>query len=883
LLFLFLSGVLLPGVPPSFAEGTKEIFCVVDELLTISDEPRKTLDPSEAAFVVYGNHVAAGPVGGKGSWMELFDPEDGSSLGFVEKKGLEALPKHRAFRSAKLFIVGKDAPDLLLQPGRAGKKYSLAEYGYTLAKGEVVTAYGESVLKKDRWLLLGFLTSTEEEGDPGVGRRYAWARADNLIPLESYAPDSSKIDAAWVPSRMRASRRSIYDEEKEESFTPPPFIPVEGAFAEHLLRRGFRIDPAPLIPVRLTVDDMADLYSDTGEYEADFITTDLFLHATHLIFDRMLQKFEQNFFAPTLGKSMSAALTELEKVRGSVDSASYEAARDMFSVPSALLAADSAAAMKLSERASAEVQKILSAQGRGPSEIGGAMTDYTRYLPRGHYTLTPELERYFRAMTFLGDCGLELFDPDGAPRPENVRTAALVTLVLDSLGETWRSFEEPIDFLIGNPDDGGFKIYRNLVKKDIGNVEGLRDAAKLETLAADIRTTVPAPRIRDRATGNISKEEEEATRGQEFRISGKRFTFDAYVLHQLTSPRVGTDENPRNLPEGTDVMAVLGSRAADGVAEQNKDFLHYPGNMKALKEEAVKFFADDGTFYTLWIDVLRGFFRGSGSKQFFYNSGAWQWKKLLTASAAWAEMKHDTLLYARQGGAEMGGYDAVAGKFAPPAPRGYVEPDPQAFGGIIAALDRLSEFIVKFSMDAGAGEKSDDEEGFLAIQNEEGEPLSGSEYVAKIKRFRELCALAKATAEKQVAEKPLTPEDYENIKKIARSFGPQLLLPGGWEIEWDKWEELRMALVADVATDFNAGRVLQVATGTPRKIFVYVNDKMGGSRITRGYVFSYYEFAGDLSEGRMTDEKWREIVYDKDRSEALRKLHPAWYSEFEAK
>jgi hypothetical protein len=895
--------VILVSVAGLAPAAEKTIFSVVEELLPIMDEPGRAYDISDldsaegvTGIVVYGNHVTARPVAGKfaSEWLELLDPEDGSSLGFVEKKGLKALPKHKPFKEAKFFIVGKDAPDLLLSPGKTGpevsrsdKKHNLSEYGFSLAKGEVVTAFGESSIDKARWLLLGFSTSVEETGDGGVGMRYAWIQASDLTPLADYVPNLLKIDAAWVPSRMREAVREIYDAEKEKSFTTPPFTPVEGVLSDQLLRQGFWIDPKALIPGHLTADDMADLYGATGVYETDFITTDLFLHATHLIFDRMLQKFEQTFFAPTLEKSMTAALTELEKAKSGVDIAAYERARDMFAIPLALLAKDrgpqGTGTVKLSEHASVEVQKILSAQGIEASNITGAMEDYTQYLPRGHYTLSPELERYFRAMTFLGNAGFELFDEAGNPRLQNVRTAALIILVLDALGEAWRSFEEPINFLIGNPDDGGLKIYRDLVKRDIGNAEGLRDEEKLKKLAADIKTTVPAPRIRDRGTGNLTKEEEEATRRQEFRISGKRFTFDAYVLNQLTSPRVGTDENPRNLPEGTDVMAVLGSRAAGGIAGQNKDFLHYPDNMKALKDEAGKFFADDGAFYTLWVDTLRGFFRNSGSKQFFYKSGAWQWKKLLTASAAWAEMKHDTLLYAKQGGAEMGGGGWVAGKFAPPAPRGYVEPDPQAFGGIVVALDRLSEFIVKFSMDAGAGGESDDEDEFRAIRDNEGEPVSDSEYIGKIQRFREFCVLAKTIAEKQVAEEPLTLEDYENIKMIARSFDAQLLLPGGWEIEYDKWEELRMALIADVATDFASNRVLQVASGTPRKIFVYVNDRMGGPRIARGYVYSYYEFAGSLEEGRLTDEKWRDLVYDKNRGEELQKLHPAWYGNLETK
>ena len=85
-----------------------------------------------------------------------------------------------------------------------------------------------------------------------------------------------------------------------------------------------------------------------------------------------------------------------------------------------------------------------------------------------------------------------------------------------------------------------------------------------------------------------------------------------------------------------------------------------------------------------------------------------------------------------------------------------------------------------------------------------------------------------------------------------------------------------MALVTDVATDALMGRVLHVATGTPRRLYVFVNDKWGGPRVTIGYTYSSYEFISSLSEGRVTDEEWRELVYDRARQDELEKLTPSW-------
>jgi hypothetical protein len=281
-----------------------------------------------------------------------------------------------------------------------------------------------------------------------------------------------------------------------------------------------------------------------------------------------------------------------------------------------------------------------------------------------------------------------------------------------------------------------------------------------------------------------------------------------------------------------------------------------------LKAGVDKYLAGDGTVYSAWIAALKAGFARSGADQFFYNSPAWQWKKLSTQSASWAELKHDTILYADQSGAEMGDGGAYAADpFAPPYPRGYVEPDPQTFDALLAATARLADFIKKFGME----------------REDEDYQTEGRPYAGKLEEFAELLTVARDIAKKEAEGKGLTIDDYASVKRLARSFNARLLLPGELAPEA---EQLKMALVADVASDYLGGRVLEVASGRPQRIFVYVNDASGGARVTRGFVFSYYEFTRPLSDGRMTDEEWKKLVYDESRADELKKLHPAWYEKF---
>ena len=67
-----------------------------------------------------------------------------------------------------------------------------------------------------------------------------------------------------------------------------------------------------------------------------------------------------------------------------------------------------------------------------------------------------------------------------------------------------------------------------------------------------------------------------------------------------------------------------------------------------------------------------------------------------------------------------------------------------------------------------------------------------------------------------------------------------------------------MAIIADVHTGVQAGAALEEAVGHPLEIWVIVGEG-DDARITRGAVYSYYEFTWPMSD-RLTDEKWREML-----------------------
>jgi len=191
--------------------------------------------------------------------------------------------------------------------------------------------------------------------------------------------------------------------------------------------------------------------------------------------------------------------------------------------------------------------------------------------------------------------------------------------------------------------------------------------------------------------------------------------------------------------------------------------------------------------------------------------------------------------------------------YVPPGPKGYVEPNP-AFFQQIAASSRQMLATLK-----GAGFITD-------------------EYDDKLTQFLDLAQKAQAIAEKEVSGAPITREDYHWIEELRWSFNGPLLLPRGVDDISDP-SQLRMALVADVATDAVSGRVLEEGIGTPQRIVVVVKDVFGGTRLTVGYVYSWYEFA---SRQRWNDSEWKKLIYDGDANTRKQQgiTPPDWYSIF---
>jgi hypothetical protein len=579
-----------------------------------------------------------------------------------------------------------------------------------------------------------------------------------------------------------------------------------------------------------------------------FITTDSLLHNYHLFFSHLLRVVEKEELAPTLKELTQDMLSEAEKQYEALKGTEWEnaAARNMafFAVAGRLLEPDFPVPEPVREIVAEELKLIESRAGIQESPVMNMgqnrqapetlQEDYTQYQPRGHYNSSELLQSYFKAMMWYGRLTFRVKSED------ETRSALLMTLALNQgdNARKWDAIYQPTTFFVGKSDDLSYLEYRELLAEIYGQGAGLEeivaDQEKWETFKAK------AAGLRPPVVNSIPLFEEDIqpdrtgdTMG--FRFMGQRFTLDAAIFQRLIYREVGENSRGerRMLPRALDIPAALGSAEAYNILAEagETDYQGYRENMGKIQEYIVGLGQGIWTqnLYWSWLHTLNPLLaeKEEGYPSFMKNR-AWTRKELNTYLGSWTELKHDTVLYAKQVYAEMGGGAEDVDD------RGYVEPNPHLYARLAA--------LVAMTRDGLAAR------GLLADRDRES-----------LDRLEELALALKTISEKELSNVPLTDEEYDLI----RSYGGQL--EHFWlEAMRDEGIDHRSAiyenpaaLVADVATDPN-GRVLQEATGHIFSIYAVVPVE-GSLRIARGGVYSHYEFTWPL-EQRLTDQEWQEIL-----------------------
>ncbi|WP_437722017.1 DUF3160 domain-containing protein [Sorangium sp. So ce861] len=590
-----------------------------------------------------------------------------------------------------------------------------------------------------------------------------------------------------------------------------------------------------------------------------YVSADSILYAVHRSYDAILKAVELASLARELGAMLEEMRAELAAGGGGELGAEARADADLFTAVALALLSDKPVAPVAGADA-AKIDELVAGakahQGMGEVSLFGAdrLMDFSQFEPRGHYTDMPELQRYFRSMMWLGRVDFRFLETQENGEQVFHRRQLEGAYALRALAEgktldRYTRIDDAIQAFVGESDTMTLpELDALLADLGLGDAAGLAGVPDDAIVAVVQKKGYGTQRISSHIMIN-GLDKGTLPLSASFAMLGQRYVVDSHVFSNVVYDRVQGGTVKRMMPSPLDVgFAALGNDHAGLLLAPELGQFAYAPDLHMMRVLVDAHPADfwGKNLYNRWLGALREL---SPSRALAEAEGlpgvakteAWGRRLLNTQLASWAELRHDTLLYAKQ---------SYTGGTTCEFPDAYVDPYP-AFYARIAELAEHGGRVVE-SLDLSSDPR-------LA----EGLPA----YFAK------LHGVARTLGEMAANERagvPLTQEHLDFINQAVKiqwgcgsPFGAE-----GWyaQLFFDVSKSVEQdPTVADVHTQPTdelgamVGRVLHVGTGLPR-LMVVTADPCGTPRAYVGLASSYFEKITENFE-RMNDEEWAgEIV-----------------------
>lgn len=602
---------------------------------------------------------------------------------------------------------------------------------------------------------------------------------------------------------------------------------------DRLARDGFAIVPRTNI-------QLFHCYENNDYHDfPNFITTDMHLQLFHMYFSNLLRDVEEKRLAGLLSDFNNGMKQRMDSVCATTrDKRLRQTARwcaDFFAI-GCRLGGDSTMNVPAGDTAivDAETAKIKAAIDDFSSFLGYTQVQfmYSLFKPRGYYTRTEALSRYFRSMMWMQ------YASGCLDSKEQLSRYALMASVLVSderLHTMLQRISAPIDMLVGPADGVSVLDATRLLQADRADVTKLLKSKK------QLRVFQQALLAQNKQKARI-RPKEQISCAEKISLLPQRYLYDAEVMQELVDTKT-RPETRRGYPKALDVMAAMGVRSAERVllkelheADNWGDYASRLDSLKHMMPRQTK----DSTLYNMWCAALVDMQKDNNPRQpYFMKTPQWEKKNLNTALASWTELKHDVILYAKQPmGAECGGM------IPDPVVVGYVEPNVNYWKQALKLIDKTTGVLRC--------------QGLLTdrAENLAGQLAENTQFMLRI-------------SEKELKGERLTDEEFQSIEKMGSTYEYLTLDIVKCDSTYAgmMWEDVSgpdrsLACVADVYTanaSNNPDRgVLHEAVGYADDIYVVVEIN-GLLYLTRGSVFSHREFHTPLGN-RLTDEQWQQIL-----------------------
>lgn len=423
------------------------------------------------------------------------------------------------------------------------------------------------------------------------------------------------------------------------------------------------------------------------------VTTDALLHTVYLSYDNLLIELEDSLLIPALDRILLDARAYVVAHHGNA-----EAAEDVRAVleTALLLLKPGRPGLNASAQVSANLANVASLAFKEVDLFGrDTLVDFSQFKPRGHYTRTPSLSQYFRAMMWLSRADLS-FDlrarSRGGTHASYARMKKGAFILWDAVVGSgsypaWLKMNGLLEYMVGVSDGLSLKglgvVAHALSVRDApayvaafdGAAEAAFDAA-LEASGLGMQAIL--------SQGKTFAPGDPLDLSPILAFMPQRFILDSYTFSQLVYPVGGL----RAMPSSLDIAFALGdnSALADMAASPGTPA---PAGLLLSQRALYDGLSEAGwrtNLYSAWLDFLRKLTpRAPEDNADFapaFRTAAWNRKMRNTLLASWAQLRHNTLLYAKQ---------SYTGMIICEFPRAYVEPYPAFFAAVGAYAARGEE------------------------------------------------------------------------------------------------------------------------------------------------------------------------------------------------
>ena len=612
-----------------------------------------------------------------------------------------------------------------------------------------------------------------------------------------------------------------------------------------------------------------------------FVTTDSVLHLFHVVFDCSLRITEDRTLYPMIygitQYAFEKSLHDYSEIQHD-NSATYWAIRNAtvyFAVAMSLISGENATVPSelapdlnffLNEIYRDEPQFVrYAATWVYPGNGLEVEYDFTQFTVRGHYLGVPKLEQYFRTMMWYGN--FPVFVPRSDEtynwRVSHIDDTAIVyardILKQDqTYFDNWMTLYNVTSALVGESDSINPVSLEAALHNAFGDRDHYLDVVVSQNGLTALRAELAKPQYEQRILGQalVSGAEVQIRFPIVFQFMGQRYVPDSFMFQMLCWDKTGYNSfhSRRLMPKSLDVFAVLGSERAYQLLTPDYGYENYTKNIAALKSKFENLTEDEWTHssYMSWIHSLQSLINLDYNASYpeFMRNLAWKDEKLNTVSGSWAQLRHDTLLYAKQ---------TYIPALICSYPEAFVEPNPTFYSRMQKLTERTMEAI-----------------NILPSGSVAPAILSS---LAKIKNATQQLEVISI---KELNRQLLTNVETDFIKTIVwncASGGPS-----GWYVDKihaiadsaNYTSLLNVPLIADVATFppgdiYDPPQILHVAVGYVNALIVLYPLINGTLVAVVGPVFSYYEFPL-IGTKRLNDDEWKTMLTFNNRTVYL----PEW-------